>query len=206
MPTKRWLTIVVCSVRYLLVAGGSEGYVKLNTVEVMNTDTLQWSTASSLPRPLSETTATFCGDQVYILGGINQSSKQSKSVFTCSLASLLQSCQPQLPRAEKNTLLLAGESKVWQQLPETPYYLSTCTSLQGQLLAVGGCEIVGTFVRKATMIHMYNATTNRWEIISHMITPRYRCQVAVFPHNELMIVGGRTPDGLNNSVEIATLM
>ena len=206
MPTKRWLTIVVCSVRYLLVAGGSEGYVKLSTVEVMDTDTLQWSTASSLPHPLSETTATLCGDQVYILGGINQSSKQSKSVFTCSLASLLQSCQPQLPRAEKNTLLLAGESKVWQQLPETPYYLSKCTSLQGQLLAVGGCEIVGTFVRKATMIHMYNATTNRWEIISHMITPRYRCQVAVFPHNELMIVGGRTPDGLNNSVEIATLM
>ena len=39
-----------------------------------------------------------------------------------------------------------------------------------------------------------------------MITPRYRCQVAVFPNNELMVVGGRTPDGLNNSVEIATIM
>ena len=77
MPTKRWLTIVVCSVRHLLVAGGSEGYVKLSNVEVMDTDTLQWSTASSFPHPLSETTATLCGDQVYTLGGIDQSAKQS---------------------------------------------------------------------------------------------------------------------------------
>ena len=206
MPTKRWLTIVVCSVRYLLVAGGSEGYVKLSTVEVMDTDTLQWSTASSLPHPLSETTATLCRDQVYLLGGIDQSAKQSKSVFACSLAALLQSCRPQFPGADQKTLLSASESKVWHKLPESPYCLSTCTSLHGQLLAVGGCELLGTFVRKTTMIHMYNTTTNKWEIISHMITPRYRCQVAVFPRNELMVVGGRTPDGLNNSVEIATIM
>ena len=97
MPTKRWLTAVVCSgrLRSLVIAGGwGEGDKYLSTVEVMDTVTLQWSTASSLPHPLREATATLCGDQVYMLGGFGKSGR-SKSVFTCSLAALLQSFQPQ---------------------------------------------------------------------------------------------------------------
>ena len=55
MPTKRWLTAVLCSGRSLVVAGGvGEGNKNLSTVEVMKTETLQWSTASSLPHPLSK--------------------------------------------------------------------------------------------------------------------------------------------------------
>ena len=47
MPTKRWLTAVVCSGRSLVVAGGSteiivnDGGKNLSTVEVMDTETLQ---------------------------------------------------------------------------------------------------------------------------------------------------------------------
>jgi len=91
MPTKRWLAAVVCSGRCLVVAGGGgERNKDLSIVEVMDTQTLQWSTASSLPHPLYQATATLCGDQVYVMGGF-ESSKPSKSVFTCSLAALLQS-------------------------------------------------------------------------------------------------------------------
>ena len=54
----------------------------------MDTETLQWSTASSLPHPLGEASTTLCADQVYILGGFDQTGKESKSVFTCSLATL----------------------------------------------------------------------------------------------------------------------
>ena len=54
MPTKRSYTAVVCGKKALVVAGG-EGKKDAvrTTVEVMNTDTQQWSTASSLPHPLS---------------------------------------------------------------------------------------------------------------------------------------------------------
>ena len=56
-----------------------------------------------------------------------------------------------------------------------------------------------------TAIHMYNTTTNSWEVISHMTTPRRHCVVAVLPHNELMVVGGFIAGGENtNSVEIAS--
>ena len=51
---------------------------------------------------------------------------------------------------------------------------------------------------------MYDTTTNSWEVISHMTAPRYRCLVAVLPHNQLMVVGGRTAGDETNSVEIAS--
>ena len=204
MPTKRWLTAVVCSGRSLVVAGGWGEEVKyLSTVEVMDTETLHWSTASSLPHPLYQGSATLCRDQVYMLGGwVKQ--ERSKSVFTCSLAALLQSCQTQSLGERLKTMSLASRPKVWHQLADTPVTLSTCTSLQGQLLAVGG---EGSDGKETTAIHTYNTTTNSWEVISYMTIPRCRCSVAVLPHNQLMVGGGLTPYKTNtNSVKIASIV
>ena len=207
MPTKCWLTAVVCSGKSLVVAGGvGEGRKKLSTVEVMDTKTLQWSTASSLPHPLYTASATLCGDQVYMLGGFDQNDKPSKSVYTCSLAALLQSCQPQSLVARLMILSIASRPKVWHQLADTPVILSTCASLHGRLLAVGG---KGSDGKETTAIHMYNTTTNSWEVISHMTTPRYRCSVVVLPHNELMVVGGHTLDSDltgTDTVQIASIV
>ena len=205
MPTKRWLTAAVCSGRSLVVAGGvGEGDKDLSTVEVMDTKSLQWSTASSLPQPLIQASATLCRAQVYMLGGwVQNYTGPSKSVFTCSLAALLQSCQPQSLGTRLKTLSLANTPKVWHQLADTPVTLSRCASLHGQLLAVGGKD---SDDKATTAIHMYNTTTNSWEVISHMVTPRYRCLVAVLPHNEFMVLGGDTPDGVNDSIEIASII
>ena len=202
MPTKRYSTAVVCSGNSLVVAGGSNGVTNLTTVEVMDTETLRWSTARSLPHPLCQAMAMLCGDQVYMLGGRDQSENQSKSVFACSLAALLKSSQPQSPGARLRTLSLTSRPKVWHQLADTPVTLSTCASLQGQLLAVGGEDLDD---EEANTIHTYNTTTNSWEVIGHMATPRSQCLVAVLPYNTLMVVGGYTPDGLTDSVEIATV-
>ena len=99
MPTKRYLTAAVCSGRSLVVAGGTSGEANkcLSTVEVLDTETLQWCKASSLPHPLFQGSATLCGDQIYILAGFywDGGLKYSKSVFTSSLIALLQSCHSQ---------------------------------------------------------------------------------------------------------------
>jgi len=204
MPTKRWCTTVVCSGRSLVVAGGiGEGAKRLSTVEVMDTETPQWFTATSLPHTLFQATATLCGDQIYMLGGWEQTNKFSMSVFTCSLATL-QSCQSdsRSPEAQMKTLSLTSGPEVWHQLADTPVTLSTCASLHGRLLAVGGKD---SDRKLTTAIHAYNMTTKSWEIISHMATARSRCLVAVFPHNELMVVGGYAPKP-TDSVEIATIV
>ena len=196
MPTKRQLTTAVCSGKSLVVAGGEGGGEnKLSIVEVMNTETLQWSTASSLPHSLYQASATVCGDQIYMLGGLDRNAEPAKSVFTCSLAALLQSCQPQW---------MSSEPIVWHQLVDVPVTSSTCTSLQGQLLAVGGDY---SNDKTTDAVHMYNPTTNSWEVISYMNTRRSRCLVAVLPHDELMVVGGDIPSGWGtDTVEFASIV
>ena len=92
---------------------------------------------------------------------------------------------------------------MWRQLAETPVTLSTCASLLEQPLAVGGEDSDGN---KTTAIHMYNTTTNSWEVISDMATPRCQCLVAILSHNELMVVGGRTSGDITDSVEFFTIV
>ena len=207
MPTKRQLTAAVCNDMYLAVAGGvGEKGKYLSTVEVMDIKSQppQWSIASSLPHPLIQAAETLCGDQVYMLGGQDQDRKQTKSVFTCSMTALVQSSQtPSLGAQLIVRLKTLALPKVWHKLADVPYCRCTCTSLQRQLLAVGGEDSDGN---KTTAIHTYNTTNNSWEVISHMTTPRSQCPVAVLPHNKLIVVGGRTSGDTTDSVEFATIV
>ena len=91
----------------------------LSTVEVMDTEMVQWSVASSLPHPIADTSATVCGDCVYMLEGFDEGGK-TKSVLTCSLPDLLRSCQPSLEGQLQNTL--ANQPTVWRMVADLPVY------------------------------------------------------------------------------------
>ena len=184
----------------MLVAGG-EGerntklrkgdvnkYTVLTTVEVMDTDTRQWSTASSLPQPTSDATVTICGDRVYLVGGKNQDRQRTELVFTCYLNALLQS---------------QSSHSVWNTVTDIAVKRTTCVTLNGQLLAVGGED---AHKKDTNNIYSYNTETSSWDVISHMPTPRCWCLVAVLPGNKLMVVGGETnTNAYTNEVEITTL-
>ena len=206
MPTKRYGTAAVCSGKSLVVAGGRGGdYKSLHVVEVTDMETLQWSTASSLPFALVYASATICQDRIYLLGyGM---SNEPRSALACSMADLLQSCRPQTLGARLETLTL---QEVWHRVADLPVHSSSCATLCGQLLAVGGYDDNSC----TTAIHQYNPATNSWEVISHMPTARSDTLVAVLPGNKLMVVGGNTYiitgsfgiiGAMTDMVEIATL-
>ena len=198
MPTKREFIAVTCSGKNLLVAGGrGEGYTKLTTVEVMNMDTLQWSTASHLPYPLSDATATLCGERVYLVGGLDQDGYSSNSVLTCSLSTLLQT---QTVAAKMKSL--PKNQFIWHMIADLPVKCSTCVTLNGQLLAVGGRS---TDKMDSNNIYSYNTETSSWEVISHMPTPRRWCLVTVLCGNKLMVLGGQTNTGDLDTVEFGKL-
>ena len=208
MPTKRLSTAAVCDAKSLIVAGGttSAGNLRDNlaTVEVMYMETHRWFIASSLPHPFNRASATISGDRLYMLGGIDTNEK-TKSVLTCSLPDLLQSCQPSLGQRLKRALSLADKYKVWQNVADVPLYLSTCTTINGQLLAVGGCD--SGYSDHTDAVYRYNPTSNSWEVISHMPTARRLCLLAVLPSSELMVVGGRTGRYIDtDAVEIASVV
>ena len=197
MPTKRKLTAAVCTGKALVVAGGEEGSfttVWSTRVEVMNTKSLKWSKASRLPHPLSDASASACGDSVYIVGGRDQHGS-TNSVFACSLSTLLQS------ETMRTKMKMAGNQQVWHTVTDLPVTRSSCVAVNGQLLAVGGYDNVDD----SNTIYSYNTETSSWDVISHMATSRSWCLVTVLPANKLMVVGGWANTGHTDKVEIAKI-
>ena len=175
MPTARYYAMAVSTGKHLVVAGGEKAQDKhLDTVEILNSDTLIWSTAASLLHPFSKASAAIYGDHLYMLGG-EDNSRKTRSVLTCSLTDLLH-------------VQLKKPTPVWHQIADTPAFYSTCAAVGGELLAVGGQD--ADLDKDTTAIYQYNLMTDSWHLISHMPTPRSRCLVASFSAGELMAVGG----------------
>ena len=150
-----------------------------------------------LPWPMYLASATVCGDQLYMLGGFEDRTP-TKSVYTCSVSALLQSCVQSSLEAKLKKTSLVDKARVWRQIADLPVALSTCESFDGWLLAIGGKTNASE--KPTTAVFMHNSTTNSWEIISHMTTGRYYCFTAVLPDNQLMIAGS-----LTDTVEIASV-
>ena len=202
MPTKRLGACVLCTRISLIVAGGRRGKDYIATTEVLNTATLQWSTAVDLPQP------SFCGsllrinnDQVYILGAYGKDSHPIKSAYTCSLNALLQSCNPLSLKRRLARSLTLSQVNLWRAVTDIPAIDSAYVSLQGQLLAVGGKDSDGKLI---ATIHMYSPSSNSWEAISQMATPRNFCYAAVLPNDQLIVMGGWIGRDKTDAVEIAT--
>ena len=156
----------------LIVAGGwrPQTFLLIQTrsqmlkeVEVMDTQTLQWSTVASLPFPLQQATATICGGRLYIGGGYTTDSGyttdavQTNSVVMCGVKDLLQGV------SLATRLGLSSSPPVWRQVASLPVVLSSLVTFQGQLLAVGG-GITYKTTDSTSEVMQYDATTNSWRV------------------------------------------
>ena len=197
MPTKRQGSTALCTGKTLIVVGGetnNRSLVPLRIVEVLNTETLKWSTVADFPQPVCRAPASICGDKLYIIVG-------ESNMYTCSLQPLVVSKKSVLLRAYRS-VLGGTRATSWKKVAAPPVVLTTCVSVHGRLLAIGGVDSDG---KPTSAVHMYNPTTDSWEVISHMRTPRYSCIAAVVPHNQLMVVGGYIGSVSTNSVEFASI-
>ena len=194
MPSKRRRAIALCSGKALIVAGGDRGET-LRTVEIMNTETLTWSTAADLPRELRVASATITRGCLYMLGGVHSSWDGTHAVYTCSLSTLLKSCSGS-----------ASSGDVWKRVADLPVTWATCVSVENRVLAVCGRQPDGIY---STAVHMYDPDRNSWQVISHMSVPRRQCFATVLPTTHvLMVVGGwSTTSGKRiDSVELASII
>ena len=202
MPTKRQVTSALCTGTTLIVAGGwgEDGRV-LSTVELMNTENRQWSTAADLPKAMYLASATVCKDQIYMLGGDDKD--HTKSTYSCSVSALLRSCVTNLPEEKLKRKYLEDRARTWTQLADLPVTRSAFQSFHDQLLAVGGKK---DSQKATTDVNMYNSATNSWEVISHMTIGRYDSFTAILRNNQLMVIGGYNTKGkMIDTVEIASV-
>ena len=183
MPTKREHPAAAITPTHLVVAGGTLSLTGA-TVEVLNTETLQWSTASSLPEAVAFPQMTTCGGCLYL-------ADNNSNVFSCSVKDLL-----------KSTNSSDGGS-VWTRLASIPVEEdSTLATLRGRVLAIGGRD--GGRIPTGA-IHCYDVATNSWSVIGEMPTPRSRVLTAVLPSNELVVVGGYdASENLCSTLEIGS--
>ena len=177
MPTKRFGATTVATKEDLIVAGGEEESGDLNVVEVMNIQTLVWSRVASLPYSYSRSSATICGDQLYVLGGWTMG-EWEKLVLTCSLSKLLQSHSDE-----------TSSDSVWHESTDLPVWGSTCATMDGVVLAIGGVND-GDQTTATTL--MYDQIANSWVPANEKFklqAPRHHCLAAVIK-NSLIIIGG----------------
>ena len=196
MTTKRDRVIAMTTGRALIVAGGAGDRGALATVEIMNTDTRQWSSAADLPQPMVSASATVCGDRIYM--------SVEKSVITCSLPALLQSCRPNIFEAQPSTP--SPQDLVWSTVADLPVYQSTLVSINNRLLAIGGHD---SDDKLTTAVHLYDPVNNSWQSNSHLRTPRRECFAVVLPNNRIMVVGGCTAiswTSETNTVQFASVV
>ena len=169
----------------------------------MDCSTLKWHTAASLPEPAYLMSATVCGGNLYLLGGRTWSQPKQSSpwrqnldsthaVFTCTLDSLLQSCHP-----PSQTPSCASEASVWQRVTNIPVRGSSCTTLNGRVLAVGGEDSHGD---PTALVHVYDYESNSWLVLGNMSTARSWCHV-VSLRDCIVTVGGI----MQTAVQTATL-
>ena len=207
MPTNRWGSAALCTIRDLVIVAGGEGEgdVLLKVIEVMDANTKQWTTIAELPLALCYPTLIQCGDCIFLTGGNNKYHDPSRAVYKSSnLASI--------PTATSLGARLAGRvlapvvnfSRIkitWTRVANLSVTYTACVSFNDHLLSIGGMD---SSDQPTASIQVYNPASDRWEVISHMGTSRYDCFAAVSSDQQLVVIGGRTIMGKTNSVEAAT--
>ena len=195
MLTERCWAAVLSTTTHVVVIGGM-GW--LNTTEVLNIGTKQWSTASPLPYGIGLATTTLCGETLYLMGGYTDSNSDY-SVISCQLRDLLEQSTLSIQRQPSSST--ATLSKVWQNIPDLPVEYSTCATIQGHVLAIGGIDKLG---KSSSIIYRYVQQRNEWIVVNNnMMIARSSCLATVLPDNDLLVVGGYNDSG--NKTEISTI-
>ena len=201
MPTGRYGAAVLSTTTHVALMGGLNGCNLLAITEVMDIQTKQWSTASPLPYEIYWASTTLCGEILYLMGGVTNSNEYS--VLSCRFSDLVQSTQSTRPSTRKWpwSSTIATHSKVWHNSPDLPVRYSTCVTVQGKVLAIGGID---KQYKRTTSIYELNTDNNEWSHKSDMNVARSQCLATTLPDNNILVVGGVTDISRTDETEIAT--
>ena len=177
MPTRRYVPAVSTYDIWLLVAGGIN-IGDLTEVELLNTSTNQWLSASPLPTPCGDMISTILQDDWYLV----TSRKQVVCVSLPDIVSRIVSPEPTTDRSYY---------AIWRHLPNTPLENSAAIALCGSLVAVGGSY--GS--TRSTAIHLYQPERKKWTKVGDLPTERRHCFCTVLPNGKLLVAGGSENSG-----------
>ena len=184
MPTaRRMLAVISHKGIVLVVCGGVGRDGMLNTVEMLNRETLQWHTLSPLPIPWAGMSTAIIGNTCFLMGGVHKD-KNCQFVLQCQLDRL--------------------HALTWIPLPNSKLFLPSAAILGGSLLSIGGvtkhiqslsqsliAQIFGSIL--SDCIYVYHPGLSQWLAFGDSVPTHYAGgSVVSLPENKLLIISGGT--------------
>ena len=206
MPTKRTRPGVTTYGTYVIVVGGraEDNRTLLNSIEILDTTPLQWSTPANLqlPRPMYGMQITVSATHICVASATityNATTKtgtSSKSVWQLPVSTL--------------TKVLMGEDHSphdWEEIAATPHYQSSLQQHTAHPLSVGGLDVSG---KATSIIAVYDPHSNKWSTVGQLLEPRTKCTVVGLSRHSFLVCGGlRDPMDINtrlSSVEVVSFL
>ena len=185
MNTARYSPAVVSRMSsggdYIIVIGGCGSSGLTVAVELFQVKTRSWYVLTNIPKPLTNPSATICGNQLHVIG-------YNANGYTCSTENLPFSDEPITSQSIPHFIS-------WTPLPRLPVTQSTAATLYEKLVIIGGMQ---RKVSTPTANSIHQLVDGRWVEIGSMSSHREMCLVVNPSPDRIMIVGGR---GARDSVE-----
>ncbi len=160
----------------LVVAGGKIGIMPVSTVAILDTQTRQWSTATSLPFGCDSLTPAIVGDTLFLLGGFSGPNTPNKHVFSTSMSGLV---------SHSASAVCSPPTISWD-VQDTVLVSSSAACLSDSLLAVGGKGNK----ENSSAIHLFNRLTRQWGKVGDIPAALSKCSCTALPTGELLVLGG----------------
>ena len=186
MPTERLLPGVVQSGNVVAVVGGlaSDDKTIPDTVDILNTATLQWTTSHSpeLPIPMWVMKTATCDGHVYIACGWDRPDRPIKRVFKLPLSVLDQAVAEQ--QVQDNP-----PQCQWTEVEETPFYRSGLLPTSHHPLVVGGRD---SSPNSSSIISVFDSSVNKWFNVGHCRVACCRPCLLSVSCSAFIVIGGYT--------------
>ena len=176
---------------HLIVCGGVTSWTSVkqytctSTVEMLNSETGQWSTLAPLPSALRMMSVAVCNDTCYLIGGEHQGGKTQRA-YSAPLPLLTES---------------ASHPSPWEVLPNWPLFASAAAVLGGCVLALGGTTQA---IISSTDVHLYSRSSKSWRTTAvNLPIALYWATSTTLVEDSIIVVGGReNPQNMLSTVFI----
>ena len=195
MPTERFRSCIIHCNNFMLVAGGiaSDNKTLLDTIDVYNMDSFQWTTSSSfkLPLPMWYMRASINSGYLFITSGMDSVTKATGAAYKLSVDEVVKAVNKK-------------EEVEWTQVHHTPYCDSGLVAGSDHPIVVGGSE---KSLKSTSDVSIYNPMTNKWCNVGQCVRPHlFSCAIAV-SSSSFVVIGGRTDSldpvkSLINNIEL----
>ena len=199
MPTARFYPSIFTHNTHLIACGGVTSWTSLqqhtctSTVEVLSSETGQWSTLAPLPFTLRVMSTAISNGRCYLIGGADQ-----KGIHHTA-------CSAPLPLLMESASEPSSSSAVWEVLPTCPLHGSTAAELGGCVLALGGQTQVGV---GSTDVYLYSRNSKSWQRTTAVNLPiaSYYATSATPAGNSIVVVSGKkNPESRLNTLFVMNI-